>query len=396
MDIFYIPVPFPLTKLWCLEPGCFLIFRWSFETLNHICSERMEESAHVCDESPPKSWRRILTKMFNFESTERSLSSFRNRETRLLTRSRIGEKPRLIALRWQERTCTHTQKRNKGNLKRFWPDRFQKSCVFFWWLRKFPLFWGFNIFLIFLEDANPQLYMPNPYSYRMRWFQWDLSGWPVGNEGSWIPITMNRFGPGNYWDSFSDHPSVETNLLLTGHVSEIHLEGVIPSSFPNKFLLGSWGDFHFSILDYWTIKMWVWNFTCFFFFRVELEIESNNWRVSGRIPWKCSTDVFSTHLWRKKNAPAIHHVRVMPSNPPAHWKRTAAQRLPLHCDPRHGTWGVTEFPPVSIQLDVKSILANALCMFHMFSRKGTFTKGALRKRCDNVESKKGSKAAGMK
>ncbi len=117
-----------------------------------------------------------------------------------------------------------------------------------------------------------------------------------------------------------------------------------------------------------------------FFFQVELEIESNNWRVSGRI---ITLEVFRTCFFHppviQRDAPRIHHVRVMPSNPPAHWKRTAAQRLPLHCDPRHGTWGVTEFPPVSIQLDVKSILANALCMFDMFSRKGAFTKRSLAK-----------------
>lgn len=146
--------------LWCLEPGCFLIQRsprWKFwDTQRYlfrkdggICSQMFATSLPVSS--------KILTKVFHFESTERSLSSFRNWETRLLATSRIGEKPRLTVLCWQEGKCTHPQKHNKGNLKRFWPNRLQKTVFIFVTSEVSTLLRLQRFFRTFLAGTNPQL-----------------------------------------------------------------------------------------------------------------------------------------------------------------------------------------------------------------------------------------------
>lgn len=105
---------------------------------------------------------------------------------------------------------------------------------------------------------------------------------------------------------------LRNNLLLTRHVAETHSEGVIPSSFPNKFPLGIKGRFSIFYIGFLGHQ----DASAEIFFQVESEIQSNTWRVSVRMPRKCFNTwfFFPPTYWRKENTAAIHHVvRFMPS-----------------------------------------------------------------------------------
>lgn len=215
---------------------------------------------------------------------------------------------------------------------------------------------------------------------------------------------MYSFGqlPGFFlWSS-----QLRNNLLLTGHVAETHSEGVtnLPV-FLTNFLLELRGDFQFSILDFWVIKMRVRKCSSKLSRKYNQTTEEFQSEHPGSV--LILTHVFFPPTYWRKGIPQLftmlfdscHHEKSTCS--PETNSGTAAS--PFTGDVTRVTWEreeSTEFPrAVSIQLDVKS--QNGKCTVHvrhvLSKRMPSRFRSLLAKEMRlKLKAKKGSNADGMR